>query len=511
MAFSSVLATRGALASAATTPSSSSTTATRRSFGASRRRARAALRLRRDGRASSSFASIAPRASASEDAVDAASDASDRASDPTWGWGGRDEEGSRSRVARALASAAAASTVALSLASPSLAAFIDPRAAETGKCLLSSCQLELAGCIADEKCAESLVCLQTCFGRPDEADCQIKCGDLYASKAVQTFNTCAVTNKNCVKQKQDTGEYPVPPLDAMASGFDANVFAKDKRWYIVAGLNKDFDTFDCQEHFFSATDPDHMAVKINWRVNRPNGQFYERSDVQTFYADDRTKSILHNNVNEYLHYQDDWYIPGYKEGEYVFVYYKGTNDAWDGYGGAVVYSTKPELDPAYVPELTAIGKKVGVKFSDFVVTDNSCKPEPELKLSKIADLDTLADDAYVIEKDIAKDFGIVGKDARKFAGIVGKDARLLERELEKDVKSIESEIEKDVTYEANAVKAEVRALEDQLVSFGSRFTFIKPPDMVGDGRSKEQAREIKKAEKALASVEKSVRREDARQ
>ena len=117
----------------------------------------------------------------------------------------------------------------------------------------------------------------------------------------------------------------------------------------------------------------------------------------------------------------------------------------------------------------------------------------------------------MIEKDIAKDFGIVGKDARKFAGIVGKDARLLERELEKDVKSIESEIEKDVTYEANAVKAEVRALEDQLVSFGSRFTFIKPPDMVGDGRSKEQAREIKKAEKALASVEKSVRREDARQ
>jgi violaxanthin de-epoxidase len=159
-----------------------------------------------------------------------------------------------------------------------------------------------------------------------------------ASKAVQTFNTCAVTNKQCVKQKQDTGEYPVPDLASLkdGEGFNANVFANKSRWYIVAGLNKDFDIFDCQEHFFSAVDKDHMAVKINWRINRPNGQFYERSDIQTFYADDNSHAVMHNNGNEYLHYQDDWYIPGYKEGEYVFVYYRGTNDAWDGYGGAVV-------------------------------------------------------------------------------------------------------------------------------------------------------------------------------
>jgi hypothetical protein len=29
-----------------------------------------------------------------------------------------------------------------------------------------------------------------------------------------------------------------------------------------------------------------------------------------------------NDGNEYLHYTDDWYVPGYKEGEYVFVYYR---------------------------------------------------------------------------------------------------------------------------------------------------------------------------------------------
>ena len=39
--------------------------------------------------------------------------------------------------------------------------------------------------------------------------------------------------------------------------------------------------------------------------------------------------------------------------------YRGSNDAWDGYGGAVVYSTKPALDPAYDSELSAIADKAG--------------------------------------------------------------------------------------------------------------------------------------------------------
>ena len=358
--------------------------------------------------------------------------------DPTGTW--------RDKVRDGAVAFAATAAVALSLAGPAAAIGPDPRAIETGKCLLSQCQKELAGCLADEKCDESLVCLQGCFGKPDEADCQIKCGDLYASKATQTFNTCAVSQANCVKQKQDDGSYPVPPVETMAAGFDANTFGGKAggRWYIVAGLNKDFDIFDCQEHFFAAPDADHMAVKINWRVARPNGQFYERSDVQTFYADERTKSIMHNNGNEYLHYQDDWYVPGYKEGEYVFVYYKGTNDAWDGYGGAVVYSTSPELKKEYVPELTEIAKKVGVKFSDFVVTDNTCKAQAPLKVTAVKDLDTLGDDVVAIEKEIVRDekalFSFVGKEARTVAREVGKDARLFEKEIEKDVKVIEKDL-----------------------------------------------------------------------
>ena len=111
-----------------------------------------------------------------------------------------------------------------------------------GTCLLGKCQKELARCVADEKCIESLVCLNTCSGRPDESDCQIKCGDLYNDAAVGAFNTCAVTEQKCVPQKQDDSTFPA--LDKARTVPNLATSNLEGRWYIVAGLNPLFDTFD---------------------------------------------------------------------------------------------------------------------------------------------------------------------------------------------------------------------------------------------------------------------------
>ena len=54
------------------------------------------------------------------------------------------------------------------------------------------------------------------------------------------------------------------------------------RWYITAGLNPLFDTFDCQEHFFGVPEPGKLYGKINWRIPKGNRDFIERSTVQTF-------------------------------------------------------------------------------------------------------------------------------------------------------------------------------------------------------------------------------------
>jgi len=72
--------------------------------------------------------------------------------------------------------------IALSFLSFSVPAFPSSTlAADTvkvGKCLLQSCQKELAQCILNPKCLANVICLNTCNGRKDEAECQIKCGDL---------------------------------------------------------------------------------------------------------------------------------------------------------------------------------------------------------------------------------------------------------------------------------------------------------------------------------------------
>lgn len=52
-----------------------------------------------------------------------------------------------------------------------------------------------------------------------------------------------------------------------------------------------------------------------------------------------------------------------------------------GYGGAVVYAREPTLDPADIPALSAAAKRVGLDWKkDFIITDNSCPDEPELKV-----------------------------------------------------------------------------------------------------------------------------------
>ena len=88
---------------------------------------------------------------------------------------------------------------------------------------------------------------------------------------------------------------------------------------------------------------------------------WRRSAIQEFVQDDQQPGILYNHDNEFLHYQDDWYILGQRENEYVVVYYRGSNDAWDGYGGAVVYSKEPVLPAKWIPEITDQLAKINIK------------------------------------------------------------------------------------------------------------------------------------------------------
>merc|ERR1712238_150681 len=154
---------------------------------------------------------------------------------------------------------------------------------------------------------------------------------------------------------------------------------------------------------------------------------------------DKTRQgILNNHDNEFLHYEDDWYILAAKDQKYVVVYYRGNNDAWDGYGGAVVYTREPAFPKEFIPEVREAVEKVGLKWEDFVLTDNTCKAR-EGKLEELEqDLVFMEGKVVVaVEKEIVKDVVKVEKE-------IVKDVVAVEKEIVKDLGQVEQEVEKDV-------------------------------------------------------------------
>ena len=154
--------------------------------------------------------------------------------------------------------------------------------------------------------------------------------------------------------------------------------------------------------------------------------------------------------------RDTWYVLAQQKDEYFLVYYRGTNDAWDGYGGAFIYSREPKLPKKYIPEIDAALQKIGRSFSEFTQTDNSCRAgESKLEEAKqdLVFVETrvagglaaqeknfvneIAKDFTLVEKEVVKDFVAVEKE-------VVKDITLVEKEIVKDVVGVEKEIEKDV-------------------------------------------------------------------
>lgn len=107
-----------------------------------------------------------------------------------------------------------------------------------GKCLLQSCQKELAQCILNPKCLANVICLNTCNDRKDEAECQIRCGDLFENDVVGVFNSCAVSQKKCVPQKANEGLYPLPAPESLVKKFDTGMWnSGNGRWYTPLSMH----------------------------------------------------------------------------------------------------------------------------------------------------------------------------------------------------------------------------------------------------------------------------------
>jgi violaxanthin de-epoxidase len=137
------------------------------------------------------------------------------------------------------------------------------------------------------------------------------------------------------------------------------------------------------------------------------------------------------------------------------VYYQGRNDAWDGYGGAVVYTRSAVLPESIVPELEKAAKSVGRDFSKFIRTDNTCGPEPPL----VERLEKTVEEG---EKTIIKEVEEIEEKVEK----VGKTElslfqRLTEgfKEIQKDEENFLRELSKEEMDLLNDLRMEAGEVE----------------------------------------------------
>lgn len=357
-----------------------------------------------------------------------------------------------------------------SLGSPLLQSIQPANAADgaaIGTCLLKKCRLPLAKCITNPNCLANVICINTCNGKEDETGCQIKCGDIFENEVVGEFNKCAVSDMDCVPTRSDDGSYPEPASDKLVSKFDTKLW--NGRWYITAGQNELFDRFPCQVHFFTETEPGKFFGKLNWRIQEPDGEFFTRDAVQRFVQDPQQPGHLINHDNEYLHYQDDWYIIDYadddnKEGvpPFAFVYYRGANDAWVGYGGAVVYTRDSKLPPELIPRLREAAKKINFDYDkDFAETDNTCKDmaktEGLLLKEQFAGKVALQTEKQ-LQAEAVKVRGFASNSVKAqymfFNNELGQAEKAFE-ELSKSAKKFEEEIVSEAVNEVKVIENEV--------------------------------------------------------
>lgn len=145
-----------------------------------------------------------------------------------------------------------------------------------------------------------------------------------------------------------------------------------------------------------------------------------------------------------------------KPDDYIFVYYRGRNDAWDGYGGAVLYTRSRTVPDTIIPELERAAKIINRDFSQFIRTDNACGPEPPLveriektveegEKSIIREVEEIEGEVVQLEKTelslfqrLAEGFQEVKTDAENFFRGLSKE----EMEVLDQLKMEASEVEK---------------------------------------------------------------------
>jgi violaxanthin de-epoxidase len=144
----------------------------------------------------------------------------------------------------------------------------------------------------------------------------------------------------------------------------------------------------------------------------------------------------------------------------VLIYYRGSNDAWDGYGGAFLYSRSPTVNPILFPRLEKAVASMGLnyKWSDFVITDNSCKAlaeSPTILREKFASKLLITEEEVLQQQLTAVRNAAVNTIVADEKG-AEKAILSLEKQLEEFLKTTELKVEKIVEDAVEEIEKDLK-------------------------------------------------------
>lgn len=248
-------------------------------------------------------------------------------------------------------------------------------AAASLPCIIRKCAPEFLDCLGDVDCLAVTACLTTCGNAKrsveESLSCQTRCQSLFESQTIDRFNDCVVSREKCVSPGITPMSYPQPSEDSIAVRFEPGALAG--KWYISAGLNPLFDQHPCAVHIFEETESG-LKSRFSYRVLEPDGSVVTRAGVAALSPN--RPGVL-NVVTGKLHQREVWYVLDFSEvkgEEFVLYYYQGSNDAWVGFGGAVLFTRTSTVPPALVQRVSKALLRTGIDFDKFVINDNSCGP-----------------------------------------------------------------------------------------------------------------------------------------
>jgi len=251
-------------------------------------------------------------------------------------------------------------------------------------CMFLHCPLQVAACVLDPGCYDTLMCMGDCDGKPDMAQCQFNCEMTLGidNEAFQHLMDCIVEN-GCMEKLPDDGSCLAGPEDTVQSVTEIEQVAGG--WWVVSGVNCGQDLWPGALDWYPCQHERYLQLDDGGWIN--NTTYCGGSD--SICTTDQLVTAPHATLPSpgliRLEYDDvpllpqieKWHIVSWPEPDFMMVIWCGENPALNYNGGFVL--SRGRTQEGMLPETEAAFRttstRLGFDYDTMCVSDNSACPE----------------------------------------------------------------------------------------------------------------------------------------